>query len=397
MDRLLENRFEKNNSSKEHILECAKRCFAEKGYSETTIRLIAKEAGISPGTIYLYFKGKKELFQALDIPEAANLHPEFDRKKQSLLQTALLLFGEKGYDGVTMDNIANKQKISKASLYQYCSSKEDLFSQILQNSSFNLYTQSITEAKPDTDIREVIKSIGGSYLQIGDTQERSALFKSVIRDSAQFPELGKLYYEQGIRPACNNIVRYIELHGKKGKQTLQNSTLLFSFVLSYIGSLQSYVLMNNIIKGIPEHVAKKDYLDMTTNAGKTFVCAARIYSYTTSNKISITPPHTIPFSSASDPVISILQICGSERFVRIMWIPRFRTSDSAHPPPILPKQVPSEWINIFAPVSRGAEPFLATMVVNTFAGRPLSLSPFSRIACINFLEYPLFLFWAFFT
>lgn len=45
----------------------AKKLFAAKGFSRATIEDIAKEAELSPGTLYLYFKNKDELFAALSI------------------------------------------------------------------------------------------------------------------------------------------------------------------------------------------------------------------------------------------------------------------------------------------------------------------------------------------
>ncbi len=50
------------------ILKAAKQLFAEKGYSKTTVSKIAKLAKVAEGTIYEYFKNKKELF--LSIPTA---------------------------------------------------------------------------------------------------------------------------------------------------------------------------------------------------------------------------------------------------------------------------------------------------------------------------------------
>jgi len=44
-----------------HILEAAARAFARKGFAQTTMKEIAAEAGIAPGTIYLYFKNKEDL------------------------------------------------------------------------------------------------------------------------------------------------------------------------------------------------------------------------------------------------------------------------------------------------------------------------------------------------
>lgn len=47
------------------ILDAAKEIFLEKGYYQTSIRNIADKIEYSPGTIYLYFKEKDEIFYNL--------------------------------------------------------------------------------------------------------------------------------------------------------------------------------------------------------------------------------------------------------------------------------------------------------------------------------------------
>lgn len=53
---------------KEQILKAAERSFAQKGFHESTIAEIAKEAEVSEGTIYEYFSSKEGLL--FSIPEA---------------------------------------------------------------------------------------------------------------------------------------------------------------------------------------------------------------------------------------------------------------------------------------------------------------------------------------
>ncbi len=50
---------------REQILAAASRIFARQGYHRTTVRQVAREAGIADGTIYLYFRSKQELLLAL--------------------------------------------------------------------------------------------------------------------------------------------------------------------------------------------------------------------------------------------------------------------------------------------------------------------------------------------
>jgi TetR/AcrR family transcriptional regulator, acrAB operon repressor len=51
--------------SRDAILDAALRCFAKRGYHETSVDDIAARARLSKGAIYWHFAGKRELFLAL--------------------------------------------------------------------------------------------------------------------------------------------------------------------------------------------------------------------------------------------------------------------------------------------------------------------------------------------
>jgi AcrR family transcriptional regulator len=50
---------------RQQIMVAAKRVFTQSGYEKSTMEDIAREAELSPGTIYLYFKSKDELYASL--------------------------------------------------------------------------------------------------------------------------------------------------------------------------------------------------------------------------------------------------------------------------------------------------------------------------------------------
>jgi AcrR family transcriptional regulator len=52
---------------RQQIIVAAKRVFSIKGFNKTTMEDIAKEAELSPGTLYLYFKNKDELYASLSL------------------------------------------------------------------------------------------------------------------------------------------------------------------------------------------------------------------------------------------------------------------------------------------------------------------------------------------
>ena len=54
----------KGESTRSLILETALRLFRERGFEETTMRLIAEEAGVALGNAYYYFRSKDDLVHA---------------------------------------------------------------------------------------------------------------------------------------------------------------------------------------------------------------------------------------------------------------------------------------------------------------------------------------------
>ena len=50
---------------RQQIMVAAKRVFSQKGFEKSTMEDIAREAELSPGTLYLYFKSKDELYASL--------------------------------------------------------------------------------------------------------------------------------------------------------------------------------------------------------------------------------------------------------------------------------------------------------------------------------------------
>ena len=69
---------------RQQIIVAAKRVFSERGFSRATMADIAREAELSPGTLYLYFKNKDELYASLSlrILQYMNIRLEDVKKEQ---------------------------------------------------------------------------------------------------------------------------------------------------------------------------------------------------------------------------------------------------------------------------------------------------------------------------
>ena len=75
---------------------------------------------------------------------------ERELRKQNILDSALSVFKNKGFEGSTMDEIAKDADFGKATLYYYFNSKEEIFVEILKN-GWKMIWESIEEEVHDHD------------------------------------------------------------------------------------------------------------------------------------------------------------------------------------------------------------------------------------------------------
>lgn len=79
----------------------------------------------------------RNMVQTSSVPERSARSTQTSRKfrrRDGILRAATDLFSEKGYHEVTMEEIAEEMGVSKGTLYNYFSSKENLYLEILKES-----------------------------------------------------------------------------------------------------------------------------------------------------------------------------------------------------------------------------------------------------------------------
>ncbi|MBD3346504.1 MAG: TetR family transcriptional regulator [Chitinivibrionales bacterium] len=96
------------------ILDAARRVFAERGYHETSIEHIAREAGFSKPSLYNYYKDKEDIFLQLSLREIdillskmnANCDDSFSSMKnlEGMIRAVFDTFGEHFYFMLTLSH-----------------------------------------------------------------------------------------------------------------------------------------------------------------------------------------------------------------------------------------------------------------------------------------------------
>lgn len=70
---------DRSSDKRQRIIDAAMKLIAEKGYHGATTALIAKEAGVSQGIIFHYFKNKEDVFFSLLREKSTVFKEEFER------------------------------------------------------------------------------------------------------------------------------------------------------------------------------------------------------------------------------------------------------------------------------------------------------------------------------
>ncbi|KQT61249.1 MULTISPECIES: TetR/AcrR family transcriptional regulator [unclassified Aureimonas] len=134
-----------------------------------------------------------------DVGDAFDPHrlDQDNPKVRQLLEAAGRLFMQLPYEAVSTDAIAREAKVSKATLYAYFSSKENLFSTLI-GARCNKIADDVWDSSSELgDVRHELCRFGRQFVELLEQAETMRLYRSVVSQTVRFPELGERFYEAG--------------------------------------------------------------------------------------------------------------------------------------------------------------------------------------------------------
>jgi AcrR family transcriptional regulator len=122
-----------------------------------------------------------------------------ETRRKAIIEAATHVFLENGFEKTTMSDIATQLGGSKATLYGYFSTKEDLFLEAMSalgEAHFAVVFAELSNTKGD--IRDVLRHFGTSMLRITTSDDALSMFRLMTAASSS-PEVGSNMYAQGIQ------------------------------------------------------------------------------------------------------------------------------------------------------------------------------------------------------
>ncbi|MGA3184706.1 MAG: TetR family transcriptional regulator [Candidatus Dormibacteria bacterium] len=113
-------------SARDRILGAARRALSTGGLP--SLSTLAGQAGVSRATLYRLVASRGELLRVLEIEPDPSA-------RQRVLAEAVTLFGAHGLSGLSMDDLAERAGVSRASLYRLFPGKAALFREVVRDNA----------------------------------------------------------------------------------------------------------------------------------------------------------------------------------------------------------------------------------------------------------------------
>lgn len=141
-----------------------------------------------------------------------------EAKREAIVQVASEVFRELGFEGASMVEIAARVGGSRATLYGYFSSKEELFVAVIHASAKSHFDPIFTALaeEGDDDIERVLQRFGEKVLAVVCSQEVIQAQRAVIAEAGR-SDIGRLFFEGGPKKGIAALAGFLERQMRNGR------------------------------------------------------------------------------------------------------------------------------------------------------------------------------------
>ena len=171
--------------------------------------------------------------------------PNFrDQRRERIIQVAREVFYEVGYAGASMSMISSRLGGSKATLYAYFNSKEELFEAIIRESCEAM--QAIVHAHIGTnDLRQSLSTVAREMLGMILSDWGNRTLQLVIEESHRNPDLARVFNDTIERHGKSTMLMLMQTAHEKGQITAPDPVEAAMILKSLLfGDLQFKRILN---------------------------------------------------------------------------------------------------------------------------------------------------------
>jgi AcrR family transcriptional regulator len=143
------------------------------------------------------------------LPQGAAVGEEAARKERQILDGAAFVFARDGYEGASMSRIAGEAGVSKGTLYNYFTSKAELFSAYVQRECGRSITMMFDDLDASVPPSDALAQIGVRMFRMVLSETALTMYRMVVAEAEKFPELARSFYAEGPARAVAHLSSYL--------------------------------------------------------------------------------------------------------------------------------------------------------------------------------------------
>jgi TetR/AcrR family transcriptional regulator, mexJK operon transcriptional repressor len=183
-------------------------------------------------------------------------HDEAIKRDERLIAIAASMFMERGFEGTSIDAVAEAAGVGKATLYARYKDKGELFAAVLQRKIDRWLAQNETAEEATGSVEDVLLALARRTVAGALTPEAVAINRIVMAQSARFPSLAKLVHEQGWQRSNAAVAALLDRFARAGQIEVDDTAVAADLFLSLIIGRQTRMAMLGI-ETDPEHVDQR--------------------------------------------------------------------------------------------------------------------------------------------
>ena len=192
-----------------------------------------------------------------------------ETRRRAILEAASEVFQEMGFERATMAAICERLGYSKATLYNYFSSKEELFSAVAFGATEIEFQATLSALNTEAeDMTEALESFGRGLLTLLYSPEVQAVRRLIVAESGR-SELGRQCYELGPVRSEAALASFLEEAMKTGK--LRHADARVASL--HLRALLESELLDRFLFQTMEQVSTEDIRGMVQRAVAMFMAA----------------------------------------------------------------------------------------------------------------------------
>jgi AcrR family transcriptional regulator len=159
-----------------------------------------------------------------------------EAKRDAILEAASQVFLESGFEGASMADIAARVGGSKATLYGYFGSKEDLFVEVMHTAAKHHFDRIFAALESDSDdLPLALQRFGERTLAVLCQESAVQARRAIIAESGR-SDIGVRFFEGGPKKGTAELARFLSLQMEKGKLRQSDPTVAAHHLMALLDS-----------------------------------------------------------------------------------------------------------------------------------------------------------------